>query len=111
MPHLGQQIAMRRTVAPQAIDDEPPRLVLEARQQALEEAFGGRGIPPILDQDVEYVAVLINGAPEILQIPLIFRNTSSRCQTSPGLGRHLRSLAAKSAPKRRHQRWPTPRLS
>jgi hypothetical protein len=68
MPNLGQQIAMRRTIAPQAIGDDPPRLVLEARQQTLEEASGGRGIAPILDQDVEYDAVLIDCAPEILQI-------------------------------------------
>jgi hypothetical protein len=68
MPHLGQQIAMRHTAALQAIGDDPPRLVLETRHQTLEEAIGGHSIAPILDQDVEYNTVLIDCAPEILQI-------------------------------------------
>src|SRR3712207_983984 len=68
MPHLGQNLALRHPVAPQPISDDAPRLVLEPGQQALEEALGGRGIPPILDQDVQHHAVLIHRAPEVMQL-------------------------------------------
>jgi hypothetical protein len=58
---------VRRTVAAQAIGDNLPRLVPQPGQQALEEAFGGRGIPPVLDEEAEHHAVLVHRAPEIVQ--------------------------------------------
>ena len=58
---------MRHAVAAQPVGDDLPRPVREAGQQALEEALGSRGIPPILDQDVEHDAMLIDRAPEVVQ--------------------------------------------
>lgn len=70
----GSNLAMRRIIAPHAAGDDPPRPVLEAGQQALEEALGRHGIPPVLDQDVEYDAMLVNCAPEILQISIYLQD-------------------------------------
>src|SRR3954469_13252552 len=67
VPHIGQEIAVRYAVAAQAIGYDLARPVLQAGQQALEEAFGRRRIPPILDQDVEHHPVLVHSAPEIVQ--------------------------------------------
>ena len=68
VPHLGQNLALRHPVAPQPIRDDAPRLVLEPGQQALEEALGGRGIPPVLHQDVQHHAVLVHRAPEVMEL-------------------------------------------
>ena len=58
---------MRHDVAAQPIGDDLPRLVLQASQQALEEALRCRSVPAILDQDVEHHPVLIHRAPEVVQ--------------------------------------------
>ncbi len=41
--------------------------ILLILQQSLEEPFGSVGIAPGLDEDIEHNAILIDGAPEILQ--------------------------------------------
>ena len=61
---------MRDAVAAQAVGDEALRLVLQPGQQALEEALRGRGVPVVLDQDVEHDAVLVHRAPEIMQLAI-----------------------------------------
>jgi hypothetical protein len=68
MSHTGQAIALRDAVAAEPIRDDLSRLVLEAHQQAFEEAFGSRGIAAVLDQDVEYDTVLVHRTPEIEQL-------------------------------------------
>ena len=68
MLHLGHELAVRDPVAAQAIGDQALRFVLQASQQALEEALRGRGIPTVLHQDVEHDAVLVHRAPEIVQL-------------------------------------------
>jgi len=42
MPHTGQDLALRDAVVAQPVRDDLAWLVLEANQQALEEALGGR---------------------------------------------------------------------
>jgi transposase len=68
MPDIGQDLALGHAVAAQAVGDEPTRLVPEPSEQAFEKALRGTGIPPILDQDVEYDTVLVHRAPEIVQL-------------------------------------------
>ena len=104
MPHARRDLSLRNAVAAEPVRDDLAALVLEARQQALEEAFGGSGIPVLLHQDVEHNTVLVHSAPEIEELAVVSRYTSSMCQMSPGFGRRLRSLAAGFAPKRRHHR-------
>ena len=73
-------------------------------KQVLEEALGRGRIAAVLAEDVEHDAVLIDRSPEECCSPLIRRNTSSRCQVSPGFGRPGRSLSATSWLNLRHQR-------
>ncbi|GGC67339.1 hypothetical protein GCM10011504_51630 [Siccirubricoccus deserti] len=75
MPHTGQDLALCDTVAAEPIRDELAGLVLEAHQQAFEEAFGGRGVAAFLDQDVEHDTVLVHRAPEIEELAVNSRST------------------------------------
>lgn len=67
VPNLGQDLSVRRTVTSQPIRDDAARLVFQSRQQTLEEALRCRRIPPVLHQDVEHDAVLVDCAPEVMQ--------------------------------------------
>jgi hypothetical protein len=68
--HVWQDFAVRNAVAAQAVGDKAPWLILQPSQQALEKAFGGRGVPVMLDQDVEHDAVLVHRAPEIMELAI-----------------------------------------
>jgi hypothetical protein len=67
VPDIGQDFAMRHTVAAQAISDEAPRLVFQPVQQSLEKALEPRGVPAVLHEDIEYDPVLVHRPPEIVQ--------------------------------------------
>jgi hypothetical protein len=67
---IRQDLAFRHTVTFQLVGDEDARRVLQALQETLEEALRRPGIAACLDQDIKHDAVLINGAPEIMQIAL-----------------------------------------
>src|SRR4051794_2932207 len=66
MFHMWQDLAFRRRVALELVGDDHPRRILQALQQLAEEALGGFGIAPALHQNIEHVAVLVNGTPEIV---------------------------------------------
>src|SRR5438874_2632228 len=63
---LRQDLALRHSVAPEAVGDQAPWFILQSPQQALEEALGSSGVPAILHEDVEHDTVLINRTPEIM---------------------------------------------
>jgi len=67
MPDVGQNGTMSNTVAARAVGNEAPWLVFQSMQKPLEEPLGSRPVPPVLNQDVQYDAVLINGPPQIVQ--------------------------------------------
>lgn len=48
----------------QAIGDGAPRRLTRPTQRLLEEAFGRRGIPSILDQGLEVDTMLVDRTPE-----------------------------------------------
>lgn len=54
------------TVASQLIGHDHSRHVLQALEQPFEESLRGLGIPPRLNEDVEYDAVLVHHTPEIM---------------------------------------------
>jgi hypothetical protein len=54
----------------QSIGHDAPGLVLQASQQALEEALGCGGISPVLHEKIEHHAVLVDRAPEVVQLAL-----------------------------------------
>ena len=59
---------MRNAVAAQDVSDDALRLVPHPAQQAPEETLGSRGVPPLMDQDVEHDTVLVHRAPEVVQL-------------------------------------------
>src|SRR4051812_25173348 len=67
MPDIGQDLAMRDTVAAQAVGDEAPGFVLQPVQQSLEEALRRRSVPSALDQNVEHNAMLVDSTPEVMK--------------------------------------------
>ena len=55
-----------RTVAAQPVGDDDPRHVLQALEEFAEELLGGQRVSAWLDQDVEYGAVLVDRAPQVV---------------------------------------------
>ncbi len=72
-------------------------------QHALEEAFGGGLLAPLLHQDVEFDAMLVHRTPEQLGSPRSETNISSRCHMLPGLHRDAFTPLAKPLPNLSHQ--------
>ena len=66
MFNLWKQRALSHTVTSQLISHDYARHILKAFQQPSKESFGGPGIPPWLNENVENDAVLIHGAPKIV---------------------------------------------
>ena len=69
-------------VAEQLVGDQSSGDTARAFQQLAEEAEGRPPMAPGLHEDVDCVAVLVYGTPQILQPPWSFTNTSSRYQTA-----------------------------
>jgi len=65
--HTGQDILLGRAIAAKFIGDEPPWNVLAAFEQFAEELLRCRLVPPALDQDIQHVAMLIDGAPQVVR--------------------------------------------
>jgi len=59
---------LRDVVAAQAVGDDASRLVTQLLQQPFEEALGCWGISPVLDQDVEHDAVLVDGTLKVAKL-------------------------------------------
>ncbi len=58
--------SVRCAIAFQLVGDQPPRHATLPLQHFAEEAFGGFPITARLDENIDHVTILINGAPEIL---------------------------------------------
>ena len=65
----GEGGAAGHFIAPQLVSDESIGDVLEPLQQLAKEAFGGPCITPFLHENIEDLAVLIHGSPEIIPLP------------------------------------------
>jgi hypothetical protein len=55
-------------IALQFIGDDRTWYILQALQQLSEEALRGFGVAPLLYQDIEHLAILVDGAPKVLQL-------------------------------------------
>ena len=62
--------SVRSPVAAQLVGDQPPRLMLLALQQLAKKTCGSPAVATRLDEDIEDVALLIDGAPEIVPLSL-----------------------------------------
>ena len=70
MLNTGHDLSFRRAVALQLIRDEHPRHVPQTLQQLAEELFCGLFVPAALHQDVQDVAILIHGAPQVMLLAI-----------------------------------------
>ena len=104
MTHIRQDLSPCEAIASEPIRDDLAGLVPQAGQQVFEKAFCGCGIASLLHEDVEHGTMLVHRAPEIDELTVDLQINLIMCLVSPGRGRCLRSLAATSVPKRRHQR-------
>ena len=75
--------SVRGAVAPEAIGDEAVRDTAAPLKQLAKEPRGGVAIPMRLEQDVDDLAVLIDGPPEVLTLAAMVTKSSSRCHVSP----------------------------
>ncbi len=66
MLYPWHDLNFRRAVAPQLVGNDHPRHVPQALQQLAEEPLGGLFVPAALHQDVQDVAILIHGTPQIM---------------------------------------------
>ena len=66
MFNLGKELALCHAVAAQLISDDYTRHILKALQQPSKKSFGGFGIPPWLNEYVEYNVVLIHRTPKVM---------------------------------------------
>jgi hypothetical protein len=96
-------LPMRHCVTAERVGDQHPKRRAPPLEEFAQEPLGGLGVPARVDQDVEDVAVGVDGPPQLLPPPLIVKNTSSRCHLSPGRGWRRRSRQAYSGPNLAHQ--------
>jgi hypothetical protein len=75
-----------RRIAMQLIGDDLARYRART-QHTLEEAFGSGFVAPLLQQDVEFGAMLVDRTPQQVWAPRSVTNISSRCHVLPGLRR------------------------
>jgi len=66
----GYNLSLRGGVAAQLVRDDHPRHVSQPLQQLAEEPFGCLRAAPALYEDVEHMPVLVDRAPEIMQLAL-----------------------------------------
>jgi len=66
----SQDFLLCRRVAGQLVGNDHPWHILQAYAQFAEELFGGVFVAPALDQDIKHVAMLINGSPQIVGLPV-----------------------------------------
>jgi hypothetical protein len=70
MFHPRQDLALRGGIALQRIRDDHPRHVGQAFEQLAEELLRGLLVPATLDENVQHVAVLIHGTPQVMPDPI-----------------------------------------
>ena len=96
MFNLGKELALCHAVAAQLISDDYTRHILKALQQPSKKSFGGFGIPPWLNEYVEYNAVLIHRTPKVMlhaldpdehliKVPLVTGPRRAAAQAPDGL--------------------------
>src|SRR5690349_23625915 len=65
MLHSGQDLPLRRSIAGPLVSNDDPRDIAAALEQLAEEALGGLLITLSSDQDIQHVAMLVHGAPQV----------------------------------------------
>src|SRR5665811_1593572 len=66
--HRSHHAPASRTVALQLVRHQLPRRALLALEQLAEEPFGRAGVAISLNQDVDHVALLVDGPPQVVSL-------------------------------------------
>jgi hypothetical protein len=64
--HTGQNLTLRGTVAAELVRDHHPWYVGQALEQLAEKLLRGLLVPSALHENIQYMAVLIHGAPQVV---------------------------------------------
>jgi hypothetical protein len=67
MFNTRQDLAFGGTIRSEFVGHDHPGHVAQTLQQLAKETFGRLRVPSALDQHIEYIPVLINGPPEVVQ--------------------------------------------
>src|SRR5919206_1535783 len=105
MLDTGQDLALRGSIRSELVGHDHSGHIAQALEQLLEEALRCLGVAPALNQDVEDLAILVHGTPEIVylaadadedlvQMPLVTRTRSPPAQL---VGEGLAELEAPAA--------------
>ena len=70
MDGIRYHLPMRDPITPQLVRHALPGLITVCFQQAFEEAFGSSSLPPNLQKHTNNFTILVNGAPEIVLLPV-----------------------------------------
>jgi hypothetical protein len=93
---------MRRLIASELIGDQHPRRRALPLEEFAEEPLGGLSVAPALDEDVEDVAVLVDGPPQILTTAVDRHEHLVEVPLVAGRGWRRRRPAAKTGPNLAH---------
>lgn len=90
MLYVWEHVSLGSTVAREFIGDEDTGDVGATLEELAEKLHRCCFVPSTLHENIKDVAVLIDGAPQIMPLPVAL-NTSSQCHLSPGWARRCRS--------------------
>jgi hypothetical protein len=81
--HVAEDASHGSGVASQFVGNESAVVRNPDHARVFEKSLGGALIMMPLDQNVDHVAILIHGAPQIPLLAVDANETSSKCQWSP----------------------------
>jgi hypothetical protein len=67
---VGQYLRFGRRITAELVGDDGARNVLQSFQQFAKEFLCGLFVTPWLHEDIEHFAILIDGAPQVLQLAI-----------------------------------------
>jgi hypothetical protein len=103
MLHARQDLAFGCSIALQLIGDDHPWDVVESFEELAKKTFRRVCVPSALDKDIQHVAVLIDGSPQIRPFPIDGeKDARPACHLSPHGGRRRRSSFAYVCPNFKH---------
>jgi hypothetical protein len=70
MLHAREDLAFRRSITPQFIGDNHTWDVLELFEELPKKAFRRLLVSSALDKDIQHIAILVHGPPEIVRFPV-----------------------------------------
>ena len=89
MDRVRHHLAMRGSVTSEFVGDKPPRRSALLLEKPAKEPGRGCLVPPFLDQDIQYLPILINGPKQIM---LLSVDPNKDCIDKPLIAARTRSF-------------------